>query len=281
MGTTLKDILSLPLAERMQKYNVANEGKKIHRVLIDGNEFTDYSAFSFIWEKTYVKSPVRSGDGSIGNLNSYPSFITPHLKIDFSMISIDDYRRLMKLMYSKNEFKVTCYDVVYDTEVTNNMYFSTEEMPKLWAIARALNSDDFCVELLGVQDFTIELVGTNTKVPTSSVTFYVNAPREISLTGYEDNPSLTVEIPSNIAIPIGEYAIFTKKIKEKVTENGQEVEKDKEITVRLADETFGDTHQMIGWKDLKSGLKYMDDDAYLIRQDTNLYALWQRLEKEE
>lgn len=273
MGTTLKDILSLPLAERMQKYNVANEGKKIHRVLIDGNEFTDYSAFSFIWEKTYVKSPVRSGDGSIGNLNSYASFITPHLKIDFSMISIDDYRRLMKLMYSKNEFEVTCYDVVYDTEVTNNMYFSTEEMPKLWAIARALNSDDFCVELLGVQDFTIELIGTNTNVPTSSVTFYVNAPEEISLTGYEKKTYLTVEIPSNIAIPIGEYAFFTKMIKETVTdENG------KEITVRLADETFDNKYQMIGWNESAdgTGLGYMDDGAYLIRETTVLYAQWQK-----
>jgi hypothetical protein len=43
---------------------------------------------------------------------------------------------------------------------TNEMYFTTEEMPKLWTIVSALNGEN-CVELLGVQDYTVEMVGTN------------------------------------------------------------------------------------------------------------------------
>lgn len=170
----------MSLEERKQAYSVSglstfdNKPIGIETVIIDGNPFTDYGAFSFLWEKSYVKSPERSGDGTIGNLNSYATFITPHLKIDFSMMSIDSYRVLMRdLLYKKNEFLVTCYDIVNDTMTTNKMYFSTEEMPKLWTIARALNGEEW-VELLGVQDYTVEMIGTNASLETVEILYYDN-----------------------------------------------------------------------------------------------------------
>lgn len=164
---TIRDILSMSASDRKSAYTA----KDIDKVIIDGNPFTDYGAFSFLWEKSYVKSPVRSGDGSIGNLNSYSTFITPHLKIDFSLMSIDSYRKLINLIYSKNEFTVTCYDVVANDTTTNKMYFTTEEMPKLWTIARALNGEEW-VELLGVQDYTVEMVGTNVGFDVVDVLYY-------------------------------------------------------------------------------------------------------------
>ena len=177
---TIAEILRMSLEERKQAYSVSglstfdNKPIGIETVIIDGNPFTDYGAFSFLWEKSYVKSPERSGDGTIGNLNSYATFLTPHLKIDFSMMSIDSYRVLMRdLLYKKNEFLVTCYDVVNDTMTTNKMYFSTEEMPKLWTIARALNGEEW-VELLGVQDYTVEMIGTNASLETVEILYYDN-----------------------------------------------------------------------------------------------------------
>ena len=177
---TIAEILRMSLEERKQAYSVSglstfdNKPIGIETVIIDGNPFTDYGAFSFLWEKSYVKSPERSGDGTIGNLNSYATFITPHLKIDFSMMSIDSYRILMRdLLYKKNEFLVTCYDIVNDTMTTNKMYFSTEEMPKLWTIARALNGEEW-VELLGVQDYTVEMIGTNASLETVEILYYDN-----------------------------------------------------------------------------------------------------------
>lgn len=164
---TIAGILRMSVEERKTAYKATG----IDKVIIDGNEFTDYGAFSFLWEKSYVKSPERSGDGTIGNLNSYATFITPHLEIDFSMMSIDSYRRLMELIYEKNEFLVECYDVVYNTVTQNKMYFSTEEMPKLWTIARAINGEEW-VELLGVQDYTVELIGTNVSLETVNVLYY-------------------------------------------------------------------------------------------------------------
>jgi hypothetical protein len=123
---TLKDILNNPnmsLSERQQLYGVSgvysNGERHIEKVTIDGNEFTDYKAFSFLREKAYVKEPMRSGAGVIGNLNSYATFLTPRLKIDFSMLSIDSYRLLMTLIYGRNEFIVTCYDIVENKDVTS------------------------------------------------------------------------------------------------------------------------------------------------------------------
>lgn len=164
---TIAEILRLSVEDRKSAYKADGIGK----IKIDGNEFTDYKAFSFLWEKSYVKSPERSGDGSIGNLNSYATFVTPHLKIDFSMMSIDSYRTLMQLLYSKNEFIVECYDIVNNKPTTNKMYFSTEEMPKLWTIARAINGEEW-TELLGVQDYTVEMVGTNVSLETVEIRYH-------------------------------------------------------------------------------------------------------------
>ena len=174
------DILRKSPQERLELYRAHG----IEKVIIDGNEFggknakgeliDGYGTFSFLWEKSYIKEPVRSSDGSIGNLNSYSTFLTPHLRINFSLMSIDTYRTLMQLIYSRNEHTVTCYDVVNGGTTTNKMYFTTEEMPKLWTMVEALNGDENAVELLGVQDYTVEMVGTNADVDLLSVHYYYN-----------------------------------------------------------------------------------------------------------
>ena len=58
---TIAEILKMPLEERKEKY----QAKGIHKVIIDGNVFTDYKAFSFLWEKSYITTPERSSDGTI------------------------------------------------------------------------------------------------------------------------------------------------------------------------------------------------------------------------
>lgn len=197
--TTLRDILGMSPEERKATYRVDSGDKHIDKVTINGNVFTDYSAFSFLWEKSYVKSPVRSGDGTIGNLNSYSTFLTPHLKIDFGLMSIDSYRKIMQLIYSSNEFLVTCYDVVNNKDTTNKMYFSTEEMPKLWTIVDALNGDENAVMLLGVQDYTVEMVGTNADVDSITINYYLNSPTGIGQT----TPIFSEDVPIGSEIVLG------------------------------------------------------------------------------
>lgn len=166
MGRTIEEIMKLPLEERRDSY----EANAISTVIIKNGNTTvtlrDYTAYSFVWEKSYIKSPSRSNSGAMSNIEDCKTFVTGHFKIDFSLISIDDYREIMKMVYSgKNEFEVTCYDIVYDRVITLKMYFATEEMPKLWTIANKMQKSneewEDWVELVGVQGYTIEMIGTN------------------------------------------------------------------------------------------------------------------------
>lgn len=163
---SVEEIIKLSLDDRHTNYQANGENKNIQYVEIDGIKLSDYQAYSFFWEKTYVKSPERAMDGSMSNLDTYTTFITGHFKIDFSLMSIDDYRIFMKLIYKKNEFTVKCYDVVYDKQITIKMYFATQEMPKLWTIVSKkqenLEKWEDYVDLVGVEGCTVEMIGTNT-----------------------------------------------------------------------------------------------------------------------
>ena len=246
---TIKEILEMSMGQRKQAYKATG----IDKVIIDNNEFTDYKAFSFIWEKSYVKSPERSADGSIGNLNSYATFVTPHLKIDFSMMSIDSYRVLMMLLYEKNEHLVQCYDIVNNQFSTHYMYFATEEMPKLWTIAMALNGEEW-VELLGVQDYTVELIGTNNKVLEYKLTYKLNVPSGATWSGKTETE---VVFAKNTTVNIGAGAVFTV--------NG--------TATNVKNITFGDKYIFNGWKSL-DGIKYIDGDEYYLMGNKTLSAQW-------
>lgn len=253
---TLRDIMRMSPETRKTLYRVSGvEGdtpKHIDKVTIDNNTFTDYSAFTFLMEKSYIKPPVRSGAGSIDNLDSYATFLTPHLKMDFSMMSIDTYRTMMKLLRSRNEFTVTCYDVVNDIDVTHKMYFATEQMPKLWSIAKALNGDEW-VELLGIQDYTIELIGTNAELDTVSVTYHSNPP---STSGGTDTTVGSDNVPKGSEIIVGDIA-------GEIKDNAPSGWKFKE------------------WRDKpderdESGVIYSDGFVTTLNDSLVLYAIWEK-----
>ena len=254
---TIKDIIRLSPEEKKAYYQSSNTlTKSIDIVTIDNETFTCFSAFSFLMEKTYVKSPTRSGDGSISNLDSYAWFLTPHLKIDFSLLSIDSYRSLMRLIQSKNEFVVTCYDPVQDKNVRHNMYFATEQMPKLWSIAKALNGESW-VELLGVQDYTVELIGTNTNVDEFTITYNINVPQDATWSG---DSIYTTTTPSHLTHFINAYF-----------QNGDE-------RINALDITFNDLYKFKYWCEDANGVgfKYVNGNEYLMRNNTNLYAIWEK-----
>ena len=260
---TIREILKKSPEERKQLYQASGlENKNIDKVTIDGNTFTDYSAFSFLMEKSYVKSPTRSADGSIPDLDTYAWFLTPHLKIDFSLMSIDSYRAIMTLLRSKNEFIVTCYDVVEDKDVTHNMYFATEQMPKLWTIAKALNGGDPWVELLGVSDYTVELIGTNTDFEEHTITYRLNVPSGVT---WEGDTYTSKRNPANLTTHIG-ASLY----------NGTTTSNGEENYEYVANITFGDNYQFAYWSENPSGIgvKYYDGFEYLINRDMGLWAIW-------
>lgn len=128
--------------------------------MIDGTSYSGYSDYTFIWEKSYIKSPSRTQDGSMGNLQTLSTFVTPHMTATYNLMSIDSYRSIMKQYLSKNEFEVTCYDPVNNELTTNKMYFATPNTPKFYYLAR---EDGSGVDLIGVENYTVELIGTNNK----------------------------------------------------------------------------------------------------------------------
>lgn len=138
----------------------------LDRIEIDGCEIHGYFEYSFMEEKSYMEQPVRSQDGSIENLDDYTTFLTPRLIIKYNMMNIEDYRTLMTFLKSKNAFNVTCYDIVADRRVTHEMYFANPSMPVIYQ--RYLSA-------LGVQDYTIELIGTNRKTADMNIDFYIDS----------------------------------------------------------------------------------------------------------
>ena len=127
---------------------------QLDRIEIDGEVINGYFEYSFLEEKSYATQPVRSISGEIVGIDDYETFLTPRIVIRYNMMGIDDYRRLM---YALNDTKqnahiVTCYDVVRDKRVTHEMYFAPTQMPIIY--------QQYLIAL-GIQDFTIELIGTN------------------------------------------------------------------------------------------------------------------------
>ena len=256
------DILSLDPNNQAQWENVIKPNyvaTDMDKVVIGGNTFTNYGDFQFAWEKSYVKSPERSADGSIGNLNSYATFVTPHLIINFGIMSIDDYRRIMRLDLEANEFVVECYDPIYNNKFKGKMYFGTPQMAKLLKLAKIrFNGDAWeeFVELVGVQEYTVELIGTNADLDLVGVRYEVNAP-------YGETPTV---------MPSGE----------------EEVYKGEDIVIGtstdIPTETFGGKYKFRCWNIspdnptyVKATGNYTNGYAYTINEPLVLYAQWDSL----
>jgi hypothetical protein len=152
---------------------------------------------------------VRTNDGKINDIEEYETFLTPRLVIKYSMMNISDYRETMKLLKTSNGFIVTCYDVENDKIVTNEMYVAPTSMPKIY--------QQYLISL-GIQDFSIELIGTNRttdfsikKVDGTVEEFY--APIESTWSDFIDEiPSLQIS-GNNIVSQNNEYLFTSDSIK--------------------------------------------------------------------
>lgn len=137
----------------------AYKKSQIDRITIfDGKteiELTGYAEYSYIREKSYKTQPVRTQDGKIQEIEQYATFFTPRLVIKYNMMGIEDYRRLMRLLKRRNGFIVKCYDVEEDVIVREEMYVATPSMPRIY---------QQYLMALGIQEYSIELIGTNVPI---------------------------------------------------------------------------------------------------------------------
>lgn len=225
----------------------------LDQVEIDGNIIQGYFEYSFLSEKSYFEQPERSLNGSMENINTYATFLTPRLIIKYNMMNIEDYRKLMMLLQSKNEFSVTCYDPVLDKRVTHLMYAAPTSMPIIY---------QQYLMAMGIQEFALELIGTNNGVKNLNVIYDYNIP-----SGYSNKFSqsgATQEFYKNASGIIGETATYTI--------GGTVYSLNSAKTAELLDNKY----VFQGWNTKKdgSGFTYIDGDAYFIHDSQTLYGLW-------
>lgn len=236
-----------------QPFQKNYETTVLDQVEIDGNVIQGYMEYSFLEEKSYFEQPARSLNGSIENINTHAVFFTPRLIIKYDMMHIEDYRKLMLLLQSKNEFSVTCYDPVLDKRVTHLMYAAPTSMPVIY---------QQYLMALGVKEFSLELIGTNNGVKTCAVTYDYNLP-----SGYANKFSQTKAtqvFTKNASGKIGQYATYT------IDDTTYLLSSKK--TIELLDNKY--TFQNWNTKQDGSGFYYIDGDAYFMSSDTTLYAIW-------
>lgn len=226
----------------------------LDRIEIDGNIIRGYFEYSYLDEKSYFEQPTRSLNGAIENINSHATFLTPRLIIRYKMMNIADYRKLMTLLQSKNEFTVTCYDIVKNKRVSHKMYFAPTQMPIIY---------QQYLMALGVQNFEIELIGTNNDVKEYTITYDFNLP-----SGYEDAlpiTSATQIFYQNASGVVGEAASY---------EHNEQIYK---VNSNYTIETFLNKKWYFKcWNTASdgSGLNYFDGDAYFMNESKKLYAIW-------
>lgn len=216
------------------------EATQLDRIKIDGVEIMGYFEYSFLEEKSYVEQPTRSADGSIEGINDYTTFLTPRLIIKYNMMGIDDYRTLMKLLKSKNAFMVECYDVVEDRRVVHEMYFAPPSMPIIY---------QQYLMALGIQEYTIELIGTNSS-KTVLISYDYNIPEIAKPTPYD-----------------GEVILYTDDRNKMVS-----IIQFDDLINYMATKKF----TFKGWNTLEDGTgdNYEMGKLYYLYKDLYLYAQW-------
>ena len=244
-------------AERLpEQYRENYTATQLDRIEIDGCEIQGYFEYSFMEEKSYREQPVRSDSGVIENLESYATFLTPRLIIKYNMMHIDDYRKLMKLLKSKNEFTVECYDIVEDKRVTHRMYFAPPQMPIIY---------QQYLMALGIQEYSIELIGTNND--STKITYDFNIPEDMLYTfntRYKGVLTKEAEANYNAKTTIGGFTI--------TSQYGNDIEISEVLQYLEAPK-----YTLKEWNTAKdgSGRSYTNNKQYYVTQLT-LYAIWEK-----
>lgn len=260
---TIVDLLKLPLEERLK----INGTQHITSFTLDAETYTGYKGYSFFYELTLVAQPERSQGGVI-DLSSNAYFITPHLRIDFSLISYDDFRRLRQQQLSKLTFNLTCWDTDNNRLLEGEeVYFHPDTLPNFQFMARRLNGEKW-TEILGAKDYTIELVGTNRLVEQKEIVYFLNKPSDAEWNG---DLEVVKNFPINTTVGVGENAFIWNG-----TYKGEETDENK-VVERISRITFNDKYKFKWWAENPdgSGFKYIDGNEYFLRNNTVVYAIWE------
>lgn len=264
-GLSVVDVLKMPLEERLKIHKYGNQ--QLTSFKLDNEVYTGYKGYSFFYEVTLVENPERSNGGVI-DLSSHAYFITPHLRIDFSLISYHDFMRLREQQKSKLAFLLTCWDTDNNCLLEGEeVYFHPDTLPNFVTMSRKLNGEKW-LEIIGAKDYTIELVGTNRLVEKKEITYNLNPPTDIT---WAQERQVTKLFSKNTTVGMGNNAFIT---------TGQD-DKGEDIKEKISTLTFGDKYEFKYWCKTADGqgFSYIDGDEYFLRDNKEVYAIWQKSAK--
>lgn len=229
---------------------------QLDRIKIDGEEILGYFEYSFLEEKSYKTQPQRSDDGSIPDLENYATFLTPRLIIRYNMMQIEDYRKLMKKLKAKNVFTVECYDIVEDKRVVHEMYFAPPQMPIIY---------QQYLTALGVQEYTIELIGTNRKTHLS-VTYDYN---------FESYPNLSTWFSARFPYEPTKQTVGNIPYNKRYLVGNLGLSDDTFLTSAVSSVATLKYWSVLPYGESDTTLRYTDGVSYFLSKDMVLYAHWE------
>lgn len=133
-------------------------------ISINGYIFKGYSDFTCINSKTYVVEPERADNGSMPDINNHVTFFVPRVQISFKYMKIKDYQRFL-VAIEPNEFVVSYFDYTKGEVVYHKMYCEPQELEKIHT---------YRLEVLGILNKTISLIGTLNPIDTFALTYSAN-----------------------------------------------------------------------------------------------------------
>ena len=269
---TVAELLKKPLSERKEITAFAETA--IAEFSLDGVTFKGYKAYSFFYEITLLKQPERTQSGVI-DLSTHAYFLTPHLKIDYSLMPYPMFCKLRQMMTKKLTFNLTCFDTDNHTVVENvEVYFAPDSFPKFATMARKLAEKDGVnkyIEILGVKDYTIELIGTNRTVETNKITYKVNPP-EGGI--WEGDAEVTKQYPKNATVKVGARAFVHSTAGDENT-----LKKISTLTFENPDGEKSNKWEFVKWE--SGDAEYIDGNEYFVTGDKTYTAQWNQVRWKE
>ena len=162
--------MSRSLTQTNLNKNISDQTLVINNNEIPLHLVSDYKVFN---TKTYVSSPVRSNDGSIGNINDYDVFFVPRIIITFNFISFEDYVFLNEIINSSNEYYIGYYDTSTGIPSNDYFYLTPEESEKLLYVDGSIK---------GIQNLTLSFVGTLNQTKTTTIGFFDENKNQLLIT---------------------------------------------------------------------------------------------------
>lgn len=127
----------------------------LDKIIIDGVEFSDYSDYFVLNEKTYSQEPVRSVVGVLDDIDTIPTFVVPRLFISYNYLDASKFRKLLTAITSKNQMIITYYDQNDGVSYTRPFYLKPYSKTRLFT--RIENEE---VVFKGIRGLELEFVAT-------------------------------------------------------------------------------------------------------------------------